>query len=72
MSLPWPEASAPSLNFLNLHHIFNFLAMRTPEIFHVTRRGHSDTGFSDIRNVLTVRTLEYPDFVFMLFQFSTL
>lgn len=54
------------LNFLNLHHILNFLAVRTPEIFPVTGCSHSATGFSGIRNASTVRALENPDFVFML------
>ena len=58
-----------SLNFLNLHHILNFLAVRTPKVFPVTGRSHSATGFSGIRNVSAVRALEYPDFVFMLFLY---
>ena len=52
-----------SLNFLNLHHIFNFLAVRTPHVFPVTGCSHSATGFSGIRNVPTVRALEDPDFI---------
>lgn len=57
------QARYSFLNFLNLHHILNFLAVRTPEIFPVTWCSHSATGFSGIRNVSAIRALEHPDFI---------
>lgn len=59
-----------SLNFLDLHHILNFLAVRTPEIFPVTVCSHSATGFSGIRNISAVRALENPDFVFVFSHYA--
>lgn len=59
------RVSGSFLNFLNLHHIFNFLAVRTPEIFHVTGCSHSATRFSGIRNISAFRALKNPDFIFV-------
>ena len=58
------------LNFLNLHHILNFFAVCTPEIFSVTGCSHSATGFPGIRNVSAVRALENPDFILVFSHYA--
>ena len=64
------QAHSSFLNFLNLHHILNFLAVSTPKVFPMTGCGHPSGRFRRIGLVSAVRTLEYPDFVFMLFHQS--